>query len=134
MDTLQDCIRQTIDNYKLPATEDDDFVDLKYETGLVGSYYILHLSDLNIDPKYTAGATVRCRDFRCCHSYNGFVPQSSPGDDIVGEDVAGPFGNRGCDMPLGGVQTLLEKLKTNLVATYGKQPDMIIVTGGVVSE
>ena len=74
MDTLQDYIRQILDNYKLPATADDDFVDLKYETGLVGSYYVLHLSDLNIDPKYTAGATVRCRDFRCCHSYNGFVP------------------------------------------------------------
>lgn len=62
------------------------------------------------------------------------VPQSTPGQDKVGEDIAGPFGNRGCDMPLGGIQTLLEKLKIALENEYTGQPGMIIVTGGVVSE
>ena len=87
-----------------------------------------------MDPHYEAGAQVNCRDFRCCHSYNGMVPQSTPGQDKVGEDIAGPFGNRGCDMPLGGIQTLLEKLKIAFENEYTGQPGMIIVTGGVVSE
>ena len=136
MDTLQDYISKVRTDYKNVGedTQDDDFVDKLYESAGSATYRILHLSDLNIDPYYTPGATVKCRDFRCCHSYNGMVPQSIPGDDKVGEDVAGPFGNRGCDMPLGGTQTLLEKLKISIENEYGSQPDMIIVTGGVVTE
>ena len=120
----------------LKTTSTDDIIDQKYENemGSPVPYYVLHLSDLNIDPDYVPGASVNCRGFRCCHASNGMVPQSDPNDDKVGEDVAGPFGAKGCDQSLGGAKTLLEKLRVELESEYGRAPHMIVVTGGVVSE
>ena len=95
--TLQDYLKKKKDNYK--TTSSDDLVDKMYDSdmGAPTPYYVLHLSDINIDPFYTSGASVKCRDFRCCHARNGFVPQSDPNDKEFGTDVAGPYGSRGCD-------------------------------------
>lgn len=96
-------------SYKQDIGFDDNIVDEKYENEMSAPtpYYILHLSDLNIDPHYVPGARVNCRSFRCCHARNDRVPQSDPLVDVVGEDIAGPFGSKGCDHSLGGSKKIL---------------------------
>ena len=100
---LKQDMEDVIEDYKTNF-EEDEFVNNLYANA-VGSpvtKYVLHLSDLNIDSYYVPGASVSCREFRCCHAKNYMVPQSDPNSDSLGDDIAGPFGSRGCDQSLGG--------------------------------
>jgi hypothetical protein len=35
--------------------------------------------------------------------------------NIADEDIANPFGHRGCDMPIGGTKALLNILRTKII-------------------
>ena len=137
--SLHDYIDDIISKYK--ESTDDNVIDTVY--GAIKdlpdspkTIRILHLSDLNIDPYYVPGASVKCREFRCCHAKNNKIPQTDPLNHELGEDLAGPFGARGCDQSLGAAQTLLEKLKQEQEDHYPSpsHPSIIVVTGGVVSD
>ena len=111
----------------------NNFVDTYYVETIRGNeaslidFKILHLTDLQIDNKYVAGSSSDCRDFRCCHlDKNGEV-------ESEGDNIAGPFGSKNCDMPLNGARFLLTWLKEELIAEYG-EINMVVVTGNVVSD
>lgn len=53
--------------------------------------------------------------------------------NIADEDIANPFGHRGCDMPLGGTKVLLNILRTKMTTAYYEDPNLVIVTGSVVT-
>lgn len=76
--TLHDYIDNVIATYK--NSPNDDAIDNVYNSlsGSLTPYYVLHLSDLNIDPYYVPGASVKCREFRCCHAKNNKIPQTDP--------------------------------------------------------
>jgi len=59
---------------------------------------------LHVDLAYTAGASANCRDGVCCHTLDdGTVPANT-----AASDLAGPFGHKNCDTPLGGLRYLLK--------------------------
>ena len=80
----------------------NSFIDQLYESEIRGQessrnkYYVLHLSELSIDPLYLEGADKLCREFRCCHE----VYTNTLG--IGTSSVAGKYGSVGCDLPLSG--------------------------------
>lgn len=53
--------------------------------------------------------------------------------NIRDEDIANPFGARGCDMPLGGARAILTKLLKEINNAYYEDPNFVIVTGSVVT-
>lgn len=84
------------------------------------------MSDLSVDLKYVAGASYDCREFRCCHA-------NEDGEiDFSSDTAAGPYGARGCDLPLIGAKALLTELKTKVIDEYG-EINMVVVTGNVVT-
>lgn len=110
----------------------NNFADNLYETDIRGKedtlqeYKILHLSDLSVDLKYVAGSSYDCRDFRCCHAdRDGEI-------DFNSDTAAGPYGARGCDLPLSGAKSLLTGLKAKVLESYG-EINMVVVTGNVVT-
>jgi len=48
--------------------------------------------------------------------------------------MANPFGHRNCDMPIGGTQAILHKLNAEIASNFFEEPNLIIVTGGIVTE
>lgn len=52
---------------------------------------------------------------------------------IKDEDLANPFGHRGCDMPEGGSQSILNVLLNKINNAYYEDPNLVIVTGNVVT-
>ena len=53
--------------------------------------------------------------------------------NIADEDIANPFGHRGCDMPIGGTKALLNILRTKIINSQYEDPNLVIVTGSVVT-
>ena len=53
--------------------------------------------------------------------------------NIADEDIANPFGHRGCDMPVGGTKALLNILRTKIINSHYEDPNLVIVTGSVVT-
>jgi hypothetical protein len=49
-------------------------------------------------------------------------------------DVAGPFGSKGCDLPLGGARALLDAIKDAQLFEFDAQPHIVFITGNVVSQ
>lgn len=135
-DTLQEFIANTTAKFKLNSTQDDDYLDklydakIKYKQNSLITYPILHLSDLNVDLNYVAGASSDCRAWRCCNVdyVNGQIKWEVPE-----EFIANPFGHRGCDMPIGGTKAILHKLQQQLDARNFEPPSLVIVTGNVVT-
>jgi hypothetical protein len=52
---------------------------------------------------------------------------------VPADEVAGPFGHRDCDMPIGGTKAILHKLLSLLDARNYAEPALVIVTGNVVT-
>ena len=77
-----------------------------------------------------AGSSANCRAFRCCNvDYtNGQIFWQ-----IKDEDIANPFGHRGCDMPINGTKAILQELAIKLEAVNYEAASLIIVTGNVVT-
>ena len=53
--------------------------------------------------------------------------------NIKDADIANPFGHRGCDMPVGGSKAILYKLLQQINNAYYEDPNIVIVTGNVVT-
>ena len=128
---LQDYVSR-VKLYAWNSASGESYADAYYRLNIKGkdvkstpSYQILHLSNLNIDTKYTEGAETDCGEFRCCHLRLG---QNA----TEGEDRAGPFGSKGCDLPLEAMRQMLIKLKEAAVADYA-EINMVVVTGNVVT-
>ena len=104
MDLMSDLETIVSKDFKPESLSADNFLTEMYINEIRGfnriPYYVLQLSELNIDLKYVNGASRQCREFRCCHAAEDrTIPQ-----DISHENVAGPFGAYNCDMPLGGAK------------------------------
>ena len=79
-----------------------------------------------MDLKYVAGASTQCREFRCCHA-------NSEGEiDFASANAAGPYGSRGCDLPLGGARSMLTEMKAKIIGEYG-EINIVVVTGNLVT-
>nr|UBK24970.1 phospholipase C [Kionochaeta sp.] len=56
--------------------------------------YVVHYSDIHIDPFYVAGSASNCTKPICCRDYTS---ASSPGNN---NSPAGPYGDHNCDVPI----------------------------------
>jgi hypothetical protein len=136
-DTLRDYMNDTVKRLKTDDIKDDTYLDdfytqeITYKQNNLITYPVLHISDLAVDLDYIAGSTAKCRQWRCCHlnQNNDQVKQK-----IKDKDLAYPFGHRKCDMPIGGTQAILHKLNAEIAKNYFEEPNLIIVTGGIVTE
>ena len=79
-----------------------------------------------MDLNYVAGSSTQCREFRCCHAnLDGEI-------DFTSTNAAGPYGSRGCDLPLGGARSMLTQMKEKIIAKYG-EINIVVVTGNLVT-
>jgi hypothetical protein len=90
------------------------------------NYTILQLTDLKVDPDYVLFASSECRELACCHSRDdGTIPKI-----INKELIAGPYGHKNCDTPYSGLPDILTSIRESL----DEDPNLIFVTGGVVTD
>ena len=70
-------------------------------------------------------SNAKCRDLVCCHADDlNFKNNNSP------SNTAGPYGHKDCDTPLSGLGDILSRINQTLTS----QPNLIFVTGGVISD
>jgi len=90
----------------------DGFANDFYQEKITGNevtYNILHLTDMHTDLEYVVAADSSCRGWVCCHANRaGRIPE-----ELDEDRFAGPFGHKGCDMPLGGSRAMLTEFKKN---------------------
>jgi len=81
--------------------------------------YLLHLTDVHLDARYTVGAPTKCvlgnTGMGCCRKDNIPIPGSSS---------AGPWGSDGCDTPVQLLNATLQWIATNI-----PQIDAVVWTG-----
>lgn len=108
------------------------FINDLYKNEITGqedswsNYTILQLNDLKVDPNYVQLASSHCRELTCCHARaDGTIPKiANP------EYIAGPYGHQNCDTPFSGLEDILTSIKQSL----DQDPNLIFVTGGVVTD
>ena len=81
---------------------------------------------MKVDLDYVQLTSSECREFACCHARaDGTIPEN-----VEAEYIAGPYGHKNCDTPFTGLADILTTIKESLQ----EDPNLIFVTGGVVTD